>query len=96
MSILNLHKRRAASPVHLHAAPARSGPSFDPIVLASAVIITALMLVGTIAAFAYATHTAGTTPTHHLQCVDNAGNPADSSACSRRPIPFIPAPVIVP
>ncbi|MGW8431799.1 hypothetical protein ACWGJ9_11950 [Curtobacterium citreum] len=96
MSILNLSKRRAPSPVHEHVVPARSGLSFDPLVVASAVIVTAFVLVATIAAFAYFTHTAGTTPTHHLQCVDNAGNPADSSACSRRDIPFIPAPVIVP
>ncbi len=90
-------KRRADDGCHDHdhVRPHRTGLSFDPVLVTAVVVAIVLLLAGFAACLRYASHVGTTNPDHHYQCVNNAGQPVDSSECSR-PVPFIPAPVLVP
>jgi hypothetical protein len=99
MPTINLNKRSSAPPTAHpdHGAKRhRSSLSYDPTLIAAAVVSATLIIVGFIACAVYTTHAGATPADHHYQCVDNAGQPANDSECRRPVVPPIVSPVIVP
>jgi hypothetical protein len=97
MSILNLSKRGSAPPEPSHEPAQRKlAMSFDPATLAAAVLCVGIVIAGAIACLVYVSHAGTAAPTHHYQCVDTSGQPANDSECRRPVVPPIVSPVFVP